>query len=155
FTVVLIAVVLGLAVAELFNATRRAGYQPAVLLGIASSVGMPLAIYWRGVDAVPLVLFLTVAFAMLWYLIGAGTESPMLNIGVTVFGAVYVGLLGSFAALMLARWGDDGIGVLLGAIIATVSYDVGGLLVGRAAGKSQLSAASPNKTVEGLFGGMI
>jgi phosphatidate cytidylyltransferase len=29
------------------------------------------------------------------------------------------------------------------------------LLVGRAAGKSQLSAASPNKTVEGLFGGMI
>jgi phosphatidate cytidylyltransferase len=155
FTVVVIALVLGIAVAELFSATRKAGYQPAVLLGIAASVALPLAIYWRGVDAVPLVLFLTVAFAMLWFLVGAGTESPMLNVGVTVFGVVYVGLLGSFAALMLARWGDDGIGVLLGAVIATVSYDVGGLFVGRAAGKSPLSAASPNKTVEGLFGGMI
>jgi phosphatidate cytidylyltransferase len=155
YAVVLIAIVLGLAVAELFNATRRAGYQPAVLLGIAASAGLPLAIYWRGLDAIPLVLFLTVAFAMLWFLVGAGTESPLLNVGVTVLGVVYVGVLGSFAALMLARWGDDGIGVLLGAIIATVSYDVGGLLVGRAAGKSQLSAASPNKTVEGLFGGMI
>jgi phosphatidate cytidylyltransferase len=79
----------------------------------------------------------------------------MLNVGVTVFGAVYVGLLGSFGALMLARWGDDGIGVLLGAVIATVSYDVGGLLVGRTAGKSKLTGVSPNKTVEGLFGGMI
>jgi phosphatidate cytidylyltransferase len=155
YAVVLIAVVLGLAVAELYNATRRAGYQPAVLLGIAASVGMPLAIYWRGVEAVPLVLFLTVAFALLWFLVGAGTESPLLNVGVTVLGVAYVGLLGSFAALALARWGDDGIGILLGAVIATVSYDVGGLLVGRAAGKSQLSAASPNKTVEGLFGGMI
>jgi phosphatidate cytidylyltransferase len=155
FTIVVIALVLGIAVAELFSATRKAGYQPAVLLGIAASVALPLSIYWRGVDAVPLVLFLTVAFAMLWFLVGAGTESPMLNVGVTVFGVVYVGLLGSFAALMLARWGDDGIGVLLGAVIATVSYDVGGLFVGRAAGKSPLSSASPNKTVEGLFGGMI
>lgn len=155
YTIVLIAVVLGLAVAELFSATRRAGYQPAVLLGIAASAGLPLAIYWRGLDAIPLVLFLTVAFAMLWFLIGAGDESPLLNVGVTVLGVVYVGVLGSFAALMLARWGDDGIGVLIGAVIATVSYDVGGLLVGRTAGRSRLSAASPNKTVEGLFGGMI
>jgi phosphatidate cytidylyltransferase len=155
FTIVVIALVLGIAVAELFSATRKAGYQPAVLLGIAASVALPLAIYWRGIDAIPLVLFLTVAFAMLWFLVGAGTESPMLNVGVTIFGVVYVGLLGSFAAMMLARWGDDGIGVLLGAVIATVSYDVGGLFVGRAAGKSPLSSASPNKTVEGLFGGMI
>jgi phosphatidate cytidylyltransferase len=155
YTVVLIAVVLGLAVAELFSATRRAGYQPAVLLGIAASVGLPLAVYWRGLDAIPLMLFLTVAFAMLWFLIGAGTESPLLNVGVTVFGVLYVGLLGSFAALMLQVWGEDGIGIIIGAVIATVSYDVGGLLVGRTAGKAPLSAASPNKTVEGLFGGMI
>jgi phosphatidate cytidylyltransferase len=155
FTVVLVAVVLGLAVAELYSATRRAGYQPAVLLGIAASVSLPLAVYWRGLDAIPLVLFLTVAFSMLWFLIGAGTESPLLNVGVTVFGVLYVGLLGSFAALILKGWGDDGIGILSGAVIATVSYDVGGLLVGRTAGRAPLSAASPNKTVEGLFGGMI
>jgi phosphatidate cytidylyltransferase len=152
--VVLIALVLGLAVAELYAATRRAGYLPATLLGIVATVAMPLAIYWRGLDAMPLVLFLAVAFSMLWFLVGVGDESPVLNIGVTLLGVAYVGVLGSFAALMLARWGDDGIGVLLGGVVATVAYDVGGLFIGRAAGRSPLSAASPNKTVEGLLGGM-
>ncbi len=152
--IVLIALVLGLAVAEFFAATRRAGYQPAALLGIVATSAMPLAIYWRGLDALPLVLFLTVAFSMIWFLIGVGNESPLLNAGVTVLGVVYVGVLGSFAALMLSLWGKDGIGILLGGIVATVAYDVGGLVVGRAAGRSPLSAASPNKTVEGLVGGM-
>jgi phosphatidate cytidylyltransferase len=155
FTIVLVAVVLGVAVAELFSATRRAGYKPAVLLGIAATVAMPLAVYWRGLDALPLLGFLTVAFALLWYLVGAETESPLLNVGVTTFGVFYVGFLGSFAALMLKGWGDDGIGILIGAVVATVSYDIGGLVVGRTAGRAPLSAASPNKTVEGLFGGMI
>jgi phosphatidate cytidylyltransferase len=152
--VVLIALVLGLAVAELYAAARRAGYLPATLLGIVATVAMPLAVYWRGLDAMPLVLFLAVAFSMVWFLVGVGDESPVLNIGVTLLGITYVGLLGSFAALMLARWGDDGIGVLLGGVVATVAYDVGGLFIGRAAGRSPLSAASPNKTVEGLLGGM-
>ncbi len=152
--IVLIALVLGLAVAEFFAATRRAGYQPAALLGIAATAALPLAIYWRGLDALPLVLFLTVAFSLVWFLIGVGNESPLLNVGVTVMGVVYVGVLGSFAALMLSLWGDDGIGILLGGVVATVAYDVGGLVVGRVAGRSPLSAASPNKTVEGLVGGM-
>ena len=130
------------------------GYQPAALLGIAAPAAMPLAIYWRGLDALPLVLFLTVAFSLVWFLIGVGNESPLLNVGVTVMGVVYVGVLGSFAALMLSLWGDRGIGILLGGVVATVAYDVGGLVVGRAAGRSPLSAASPNKTVEGLVGGM-
>jgi phosphatidate cytidylyltransferase len=155
YTVVLVAIILGVAVAELYSATRRAGYQPAVLLGITASVAFPLAVYWRGLDAYPLLGFLTVAFAMLWFLVGAGNENPLLNIGVTVFGVFYVGLLGSFAALILKGWGDDGIGILIGAVVATGAYDVGGLVVGRTAGRAPLSAASPNKTVEGLFGGMI
>ena len=134
--IVLIALVLGLAVAEFFAATRRAGYQPAALLGIAATAALPLAIYWRGLDALPLVLFLTVAFSLVWFLIGVGNESPLLNVGVTVMGVVYVGVLGSFAALMLSLWGDDGIGILLGGVVATVAYDVGGLVVGRVAGRS-------------------
>lgn len=153
-TVVLLALVLGLAAAELYAATRRAGYQPAALLGIVGTAAMPLAIYWRGLEAMPLVLFLATAFSMVWFLLGVGNESPLLNAGVTVLGVVYVGVFGSFAALMLDRWGDDGIGILLGAIVAAVCYDIGGLFIGRAAGRSPLSAASPNKTVEGLVGGM-
>jgi phosphatidate cytidylyltransferase len=61
--------------------------------------------------------------------------------------------MGSFAALLLSQ--PDGIGLLLGAVIATVAYDVGGLAVGRSMGTRPLSDASPNKTVEGLVGGML
>jgi len=63
-------------------------------------------------------------------------------------------VLGSFAALMLAI-DTYGTGLLTAAILLTVSYDVGGLAIGRVMGRTPLSPASPNKTREGLVGGMI
>src|SRR3546814_16962701 len=77
-----------------------------------------------------------------------------MNVGVTLLGVLWVGLFGSFAALMLSI-GDDGTGILLAAILGTVGYDVGGLFVGKNAGRQPLSAASPNKNVEGLVGGCV
>ena len=152
--VVVVTIILGLAAVEFFNAVRIAGYQPAVLLGLAAVVTMPLAVYWRGERAIPVVMVLTVLFAALWYLTGVGSEGPVRGMGVTIFGVVYIGLLGSHAALLLSI-PDMGTGLLTAAILVTVAYDVGGLVVGRAAGRTPLSAASPNKTVEGLVGGCV
>jgi len=100
-------------------------------------------------------------FGMLWYLVGAGgNDRPVIGLSSTLLGVGYVGLLGSFAALMLVLPDTSdtrapGIGVLLGAVIATVGYDVFGFVIGRNAGSRPLSAASPNKTLEGLVGGML
>ena len=152
--VVVVTVVLGLAAVEFFNAVRIAGYHPAVLLGLASVVTLPLAVYWRGEQAMPVVLVLTLVFAALWYLTGVGPEGPLRGMAITIFGVVYIGLLGSHAALLLSV-PDMGTGLLTAAILVTVAYDVGGLVVGRAAGRTPLSAASPNKTVEGLIGGCV
>jgi phosphatidate cytidylyltransferase len=66
---------------------------------------------------------------------------------------MYVGGLGSFAALLLRQ--PNGIGMLFGAILVTVAADVGGLFVGQRMGRSPLTAASPNKTVEGFAGGIV
>jgi phosphatidate cytidylyltransferase len=66
---------------------------------------------------------------------------------------VYIGVLGSFAALMLKA--PNGIGMLLAAIIVTAAYDIGGYFIGSTMGRSSFSSASPNKTVEGLLGGGI
>jgi phosphatidate cytidylyltransferase len=152
--VVVVTIVLGLAAVEFFNAVRVAGYHPAVLLGLAAVVTMPLAVYWRGEQAMPVVLVLSIVFAALWYLTGVGPEGPLRGMSVTVFGVVYIGLLGSHAALLLSV-PDMGTGLLTAAILVTVAYDIGGLVVGRAAGRTPLSAASPNKTVEGLIGGCV
>jgi phosphatidate cytidylyltransferase len=161
-TVVLVAGILAIAAAELLNVLRQAGYQPAILLGVAATTALPFAAYYKGEVAIPLVLFLTVVFGLLWYLTGAGGDDrPVIGLSSTLLSVMWIGLLGSFAALMLVLpttadgVGDPGIGVLLVAILGTVGYDVGGFAVGRNAGTRPLSAASPNKTVEGLIGGVI
>ncbi len=149
-----VTVVLAVAAVEYFNAARVGGLQPAVLLGIASVASMPLAVYWRGESAAGLVLVMSVVFGALWYLVVAPSESPLRGLGSTMLGILHIGLLGSYAALMLSI-PESGTGMLTAAIIITVCYDTGGLVVGRTMGRSPLSAASPNKTLEGLIGGVV
>ncbi|MEX2292871.1 MAG: phosphatidate cytidylyltransferase [Acidimicrobiales bacterium] len=149
---VLVTAVVGLSAAEFYGVARQVGYQPIALAGIVGAVGLVVGAYNYGTAAVPTVLFLSVAVCLLWYLVGAGGEHPTMNIGVTLLGLLWIGLFGSFAALMLSI-GDGGVGVLLAAVLGTVGYDVGGYFVGKNAGRQPLSAASPNKTVEGLMGG--
>lgn len=151
---IVVTIALGLAAVEFYNAVRVAGHQPAVLLGLTAVVTMPLAVYWRGEAAITLVVVLSIVFGALWYLMGVSTDGVMRGLGSTMLGIVHIGVLGSFAALMLSIDGH-GTGLLTAAILLTVAYDVGGLAIGRTIGRTPLSSASPNKTVEGLVGGMV
>jgi hypothetical protein len=90
------------------------------------------------------------AVGFLWYLVGAGGDRPVANIGVTMLGIGWVGLFGAFAGLLLA--GPHGVALLLAAVIPTIGYDVGALFVGRSAGSRPLSPASPSDD-RGLAGG--
>lgn len=154
WALVVATIVLGLAAVELLSATRVAGYQPAVVLGLAGVVMMPLAAYWRGMEAIVVVMVLMVVFGALWYLTGAGAEGPMRGLAVTVLAVAYIGILGAHAALLL-KVPTHGTGLLTTAIVLTVAHDVSAMAVGRAAGRTPLSRASPNKTLEGLVGGMV
>ena len=77
----------------------------------------------------------------------------MANVGATLLGICWIGLFGSFAGLLLSAH-PYGISLLTAAVVPTIGYDVGALFVGKSAGSRPLSPASPNKTVEGLLGGM-
>ncbi|MCP3909360.1 MAG: phosphatidate cytidylyltransferase [Actinomycetia bacterium] len=151
-TIVLVTVVLVLAAAEFYNAVRRSGYHPATLLGLTAVGCLPPAVYWRGEQAIPLVLFLSVVFGLLWYLTSP-QDRAVSGLASTLLGICWVGVLGSFAALILKA--PDGVSLLLLAVIGTVAYDIGAYAVGRNAGRQPLSTASPNKTVEGLVGGCL
>jgi phosphatidate cytidylyltransferase len=156
----LVIAVVTFAAAELFTKLRELGYQPAALLGIVGTAGMAFGAYHRGEAAIPVALVLVTAFSLLWFLFGAGQGQATINIGATLLGVAWVGMFGSFATALLAVQGGEGVGdagkgILFGAIIATVGYDIGGYFVGRSAGRSPLSSASPNKTIEGLLGGCI
>ncbi|MGD9797790.1 MAG: phosphatidate cytidylyltransferase [Acidimicrobiia bacterium] len=140
--------------AEFFGALQRGGYQPATLLGLVATGGMALAAYWRGEAAVTLVLALSLVFTLLWYLLGVTRANPLMNAGVTVVGIGMVGLLGSFAALILRL--PDGIGLLIGVLVAVVANDIGAYLVGQQWGRAPVAPnVSPGKTVEGIVGGAV
>jgi phosphatidate cytidylyltransferase len=149
-----VAVLLGIGAAEFFDATRRASFRPATLLGLAASVGLPLAVYWRGEVAYPIVGGLTIVAGLLWFLFGVDQEQVTADLGVTMLGVFYVGVLGSFAALILRTPSVDSTRVLLGAVVPVVANDVFAYTVGRNAGRTKLMPhISPNKTVEGFIGG--
>jgi phosphatidate cytidylyltransferase len=93
----------------------------------------------------------------------------MPNMAITTLGVVWIGFLGSFAALILRYSKGSGFPVASGIVstsigtdtlcliaIGVVANDVGALVLGSAAGKSPLRAwISPNKSIEGLFGGTV
>jgi phosphatidate cytidylyltransferase len=154
YALVLVAAVIVLCAAELFDALRRGGFQPATLLGLVATGALVGGAYWRGEAAQPLVMGLLVVFTVLWYLVGVTRAQPTNNAAVTIFGVAWIGLLGSFAALMLKF--PNGRGMLIGVIVATVAADVAGFATGRRMGRTALAPEiSPNKTVEGLVGGAV
>jgi phosphatidate cytidylyltransferase len=149
---VLVTAVVVLAVSELFNALRSGGYQPAVLPGLVATSGLVLAAYARGEVALPIVLGLATVAILVWFLIGPQVPHPTMQAGITLLSVLYVGLLGSFAALILTL--PNGIGVLIGVVIAVATNDIGAFLVGRQVGRAPVAPEiSPNKTVEGVLGG--
>jgi phosphatidate cytidylyltransferase len=151
---ILVVAILVLCAAELFGALQRGGYQPATLLGLVATAGLALGAYWRGEAAIPLVLALALIFTLLWYLLGVTRANPLMNAGVTVLGVGLVGLLGCYAALILGL--PDGIGILIGVIVAVVANDIGALVVGQQVGRAPVApSVSPGKTIEGVIGGAV
>lgn len=150
----MVILALGFAVTEFFASAQNLGYRPATLVGTAAVVGLSLGAYHRGYEAYPVVLGLTVLTGMCWFLFDVDSEHVTANLAVTLLGVGWVGGLGSFAALILAQ--PNGDAVLIGAVIGTVAYDVGGYVIGSTTGQSKLAPrVSPNKTYEGLLGGMM
>jgi phosphatidate cytidylyltransferase len=164
-TTALATVVVTIAAFEYFTAVRERGNNPATLLGIVAVAAMMIAAYAAGLAASPIVIGLTVMTGLLWYLWVAPGERSVQNLGLTLLGVLWIGFLGSFATLFLGLGrvlesaggldSNPGIGVLIAAVIVAVSHDVGAYFIGKYAGRTPLSNASPNKTQEGLIGGVL
>jgi len=150
----MVAVIVGAAAFELYEAFRRVGYHPATVIGLLGCVSIVGIAYSEGIDAFPLVAILVVAFTMLWYMLEVVKARPIVNIAITLFGFGYIGIFGAFAGLLLSA--PDGTGLIIGLAACAIGYDVFGYFIGSQFGRSRMSPRlSPNKTWEGLFGGMV
>jgi phosphatidate cytidylyltransferase len=137
---------------EAFSMFQRAGFRPATLVAVVGSVGAVLAAYWRGSGAIVVVAAVVLVAALVWYLAQVVEARPLINAAVTFLGFAWVGLLGSFAGLLLAA--QRGEHLFLGAVVPTVAADVAAWFAGSTFGQHHLAPrTSPGKTWEGVVAG--
>ncbi len=157
----IVVLVCGLAAIEFFDKVTERGYRPATIIGILAAIGGPLAAYWVGESALPLVMVLSLMAAGITFIGGESLQSPMPNMAITSLGVLWIGLMGSYAALLagvsnvpgIPHVGTDTLFILA---VGVVANDVGALFVGSAAGRTPLREwISPNKTLEGFLGGAV
>ena len=159
----LLVVVLGLASVEFFSQTSITGYQPATIVGVVACVACPLTAYWVGDPALPLVFAFSFIAAAVSFIGTTSVESdPAPNLGLTMLGIIWIGLFGSYGALIL-RLSNSGSGfenvgtdTLFIVVIGVMANDVMAFFIGLAMGRTPLRAwISPGKTMEGFVGGAI
>ena len=161
--VAFVAVLLGLAAIEFYDKVGEKGYRPAVIPGIVACVVAPIATYWVGPTALPLVIAFALMAVGIGFIGAGGVEAgPLPNTSITMLGIVWIGLMGSFATLIL-RFTTDiagsppfGTDTLFLVALGVVANDVGAYFVGSAVGRTALRPwISPGKTVEGVIGGAL
>ncbi len=161
--VAFITVALGLAAIEYFSKVTEKGYRPAVAAGVTACVVAPLAAYWVGEAMFPIVLAFAFFAAALGFIGADSIEvGPMPNMAITTLGIVWIGMLGSFAVLIVGFEPFPGLSTSIGTdtlvlvAIGVVANDVGAYFVGSAFGRVPLRGwISPNKSWEGLLGGTV
>lgn len=159
----LVVVVIGLASLEFFTQVATRNVQAPMIIGVVACIALPLGAYYMSHLAIAMiVVFAFIAGAVT--LIGSndGNNGSFAGIGALMLGVVYIGLLGSYAGMILrlstlsAALPDIGTDTLFIAVLGIAANDVGAYFVGSAIGRTPLSPKiSPNKTVEGAIGGTI
>ena len=110
-----------------------------------------IALAWPyGQSAQGIGLALTALACMVWRF-PRGASGYLADVSASIFVVVYLGLLASFATLMLAP--DDGAGRILTFMIMVVGSDTGGYIAGVLFGKHPMAPTiSPKKSWEGFAG---
>ncbi len=158
FTVGISLIVLG-GLWELYSTFSRHRYRPAALLSIAAGCALPVIAYFlrESQDLTPLVVamacYLPLLFA--WCIARGGSDSPTVDIAVSLLGVVLVGLCLAHFVLMLGF--DEVSWTAPFAVIVTVwIYDAVAYFAGSAFGRHKMvPRISPGKSWEGTAAGTL
>lgn len=150
--VLFVAVIAVLGTGEFYASARRSGYNPIAGIGLLAAIGAFVGSWTLGVAGIAASAIITLIVLTLFYVLNERRD-PLMNLGVTALGFLWVA--GSMAFLApLTRM--DGWQQIVGLVVLAVAgHDVGAFFVGRKFGSHKLAPhLSPNKTIEGLAGGV-
>lgn len=152
FAIAMVAIGL-LCLREYFQMT--APLRPIQMAAYIAVVAMVVAAYFG--TAFNILLVATASFPLLFFF-GArrrSREDIVVAMGVTVLGAVWIGLP-LVHAVLLRDLPDHGAALLIDVLVGTFATDTGAYATGRMFGAHRIAPdLSPNKTIEGLIGGFL
>ena len=129
--------------------------RPVQMAAYIALAAMVLAAYFG--SAFNVLLFAAASFPLL-FLFGARRrprDGIVISMGVTVLGAVWIGLPLVHAVLM-RDLPNHGAALLIDVLVGTFATDTGAYATGRMFGSHRIAPdLSPNKTIEGLIGGFL
>jgi phosphatidate cytidylyltransferase len=136
---------------ELYGLLAR--WRPAPLVGLASAAGMVLAARYGHPRTILEVAVITLPVVFL-VVVARGGGHITTAVASTLLGVYWIGFAGGHGELL--RGLPHGKGVIIDVLIGTFVGDTAAYLGGRLFGRRPLAPSiSPNKTVEGLFCGML
>lgn len=148
FVIILMIVSVG----ELYANLRTWGLRPLALFGIIGVILIGVGAHNAGVAAVGGWAALVTVLTILFYTL-APRRHALENASVTIMGMAWVGLLAF--AIPVAQ-GPRPVAYIVFVVLIVALNDIGAYFVGRSLGRRRLAPeVSPNKTVEGLVGGLI
>ncbi len=137
---------------ELYRALAR--WRPLPVVGFAALAGMVMAARYGGVRDVMEIAVATLPVLFLFALGRGGQGRTTVAVAGTLLGVYWLGL--AFAHAVLLRELPHGNAVLIDVLVGTFLGDTAAYFGGRLFGRRPLAPQiSPNKTVEGLFCGML
>lgn len=151
---------------EFYSGVRKLGAQPVEFAGLAAVALFVVSARTYGPSTIgaifPAVLTLLLILSFCVEII-RHKHAPLVNVGATIFGSIYVGWLIMHLVVLRGIDGTITVGpytkeagawLVMFTFLATWASDTGAYFVGRFLGKKKIAPTlSPNKTVEGSVGG--
>lgn len=148
-----IAIILLLGLGEFFATVRRRGWRPLALFGFLGAISMLATAWFHGPIAVAATLAMTTVVTFFVFAFSPLRRDALTNGGLTVLGPAWVVGTAAFVYPILAN--EDYRVLVIAIVVVTAAMDIGAYAVGRAWGVRSLAPVlSPNKSVEGLVGGI-
>lgn len=149
-----VAVVVLFGMGEFYITLRQCGSRPLAVFGYMAGIGIMTAAWIHGPVVIPVAVILTAVLTFFLYAFPTQRGDALADGGLTVLGVAWIPGAAAFAFPLFAA--ADFRGLVFAVVAVTVAMDVGSFAAGSLWGSRPLAPIlSPNKSVEGLAGGVI